>query len=176
MRWALTLRLITFENITLTKKEFTICFDKYLNPLRSYVYYRSGNQSIANDIVQDVFLKLWEKDFQFEENKVKNLLYKMTNNAFIDYCRRNKISTENINNLELGFTKNEPEVQFEFQEFKNKYEKALASLPEKQRVVFLMSRVENLKYKEIAVRLNISQKAIEKRMSLALKTLKQILK
>jgi RNA polymerase sigma-70 factor (ECF subfamily) len=157
----------------LTKEQFKFCFDKYINSLRSYVYYRSGNQSIANDIVQDVFLKLWEKDFQFDENKIKNLLYKMTNNAFIDYCRKNKKSTENINSLAVGFTKNEPEVQLEFQEFKTKYEKTLASLPEKQRVVFLMSRVEDLKYKEIAERLNISQKAIEKRMSLALKMLKQ---
>ena len=160
----------------MTKEEFKFCFDKYINQLRSYVYYRSGNQSIANDIVQDVFLKLWEKDFQFKENKIKNLLYKMTNNAFIDYCRKNKRSTESINSLELGFTNNEPEVRYEYQEFKNKYEKALAGLPEKQRVVFLMSRVENLKYKEIAERLNVSQKAIEKRMSFALKMLKQKLK
>ena len=120
----------------MTKEEFKFCFDKYINQLRSYVYYRSGNQSIANDIVQDVFLKLWEKDFQFKENKIKNLLYKMTNNAFIDYCRKNKRSTESINSLELGFTNNEPEVRYEYQEFKNKYEKALAGLPEKQRVVF----------------------------------------
>ena len=100
----------------------------------------------------------------------------MTNNAFIDYCRKNKNSTEHIESLELGFTKNEPEIQIEYQELKSKYEKALASLPEKQRTVFLMSRVENLKYKEIAERLDLSQKAVEKRMSQALAFLKEKIK
>ena len=59
---------------------------------------------------------------------------------------------------------------------KEKYAKALADLGEKQRTVFLMARMEGLKYHEIAERLNLSVKAVEKRMSIALDFFKKALK
>jgi RNA polymerase sigma factor (sigma-70 family) len=66
-----------------------------------------------------------------------------------------------------------PEEQLIFEELKNRYETALTNLPEKQRTVFLMSRMEELKYHEIAERCGLSVKAVEKRMNLALSYLKQ---
>ena len=68
---------------------------------------------------------------------------------------------------------NSTEQELEYTELKSAYEKALAKLPEKQRTVFLMSRMEEMTYKEIAERLEVSVKAVEKRMSIALSVLKQ---
>jgi RNA polymerase sigma-70 factor (ECF subfamily) len=65
-----------------------------------------------------------------------------------------------------------PEYLLEEEEFKVKLQKAISSLSEAQREVFLMNRIEGKKYREIAELLDISQKAVEKRMSAALKILK----
>ena len=72
----------------------------------------------------------------------------------------------------LDITNQNPEYLLEEEEFKEKLQNAIASLTEAQREVFLMNRIDGKKYWEIAELLGISQKAVEKRMSSALKTLK----
>ena len=67
----------------------------------------------------------------------------------------------------------DPQFLMEEQEFKAKLETALAALPDPQREVFLMNRIDKLKYREIAERLGISQKAVEKRMHKALLHLRE---
>ena len=71
---------------------------------------------------------------------------------------------------------NSPEDEMNYQELQEKYEKALLMLPENQRIAFLMSRTEELTYGEIATRLSISVKAVEKRVSGALSLLRKELK
>ena len=73
----------------------------------------------------------------------------------------------------LDITNQSPEYLLEEEEFKIKLQNAIASLTEAQREVFLMNRIDGKKYKEIAELLDISQKAVEKRMSAALKILKE---
>lgn len=68
-----------------------------------------------------------------------------------------------------------PQEELQYRELQQRYEKALSDLPEKQRVVFLMSRHEEMSYQEIATRLSLSVKAVEKRMSGALTRLKKVL-
>jgi RNA polymerase sigma-70 factor (ECF subfamily) len=68
-----------------------------------------------------------------------------------------------------------PEEELAFQETKLKYESTLENLSEKQREVFLMSRMEGLKYQEIAERLQLSVKAVEKRMTGALAAFRKAL-
>ena len=78
-----------------------------------------------------------------------------------------------INSLSLQVNTETPEEALQFTEMKNNYEMALAGMSEKKRVVFLMNRMEGLTYKEIAERLDLSVKAIEKRMSQALDELRE---
>ncbi|MMZ70059.1 RNA polymerase sigma factor [compost metagenome] len=70
---------------------------------------------------------------------------------------------------------NTPEDHFHFEDLKLRYEQSLSQLSDKQRVVFLMSRIDHMKYSEIAQTLKISQKAVEKRMNQALKFLRKAL-
>jgi RNA polymerase sigma-70 factor (family 1) len=157
----------------LTKKEYKTCFDQLFDPLRNYLYYKCGDSDLATDIVQDIFLKVWEKPIDVTSKTIKSLLYKMVNDAFFDHLRKNKVADKYLSRLDLNLSSNGPDDILEFEELKQQYETILASLGEKQRSVFLMSRMEELTYKEIAERLDISVKAVEKRMSQALKVLKE---
>ncbi len=157
----------------MTQQDFKQCFDQYFDPIRNYLYYKCGNSDLATDIVQDIFLKVWEKPIDVKSKTIKPLLYKMANDALIDHFRKHMVANKYLERLDLKFNTNSPEEILQFEELKQQYEISLSTLGEKQRTVFLMSRMENLTYKEIAERLSISVKAVEKRMSQALKVLKQ---
>lgn len=156
----------------MTQEEFTQLFDLYFNDIRKYLLYRSGDETIATDIAQDTFMRIWEKQMNIENKTAKNLLIKIARDLYINRYHKEKkafnfFETYQIN--EEGLT---PEDQLNFEALKDAYEIALKTMPEKQREVFLMSRIDELKYKEIADQLGLSVKAIEKRMSLALDHLK----
>lgn len=155
----------------MTQAEFKNCFNEYFDAIRRYMYYRSGDAALSTDIAQEVFMKIWEK--QFDTKNIKGLLYKIANDLYISHLRKNKVANTYIDTLNLSLNAMSGQDALQYEELKENYEKALAALPEKQRVVFLMSRMESLTYKEIAERLDLSVKAIEKRMSLAIATLKQ---
>jgi RNA polymerase sigma-70 factor (ECF subfamily) len=160
----------------LTKATFKIIYDLYFDNIRRYIYYRAGNEELATDIAQEVFVTVWEKQFDGHPNKIKSLLYKIARDKYISHFRKGKVEANYLEEVKLNFTEGVSNHSLEFQELKSLYEKTLARLPEKQRAVFLMSRLEELTYKEIAERLGISVKAVEKRMSLALGVLKKQLK
>lgn len=160
----------------MTKKEFKIIYDLYFDHIRRYIYYRSGNEELATDIAQETFMKIWEKDFDYHPIKTKSLLYKIALDYFITQYRKAKIETKYLNEVRFNFTEETSTNLLEYQELKTQYEKILADLPSKQRDVFLMSRLEGFTYKEIAERLELSVKAVEKRMSLALGVLKKNIK
>jgi len=157
----------------LTKEEFKTCFNDYFDPIRNYLYYRSGNSELATDIAQEVFMKIWEKNIDFEPNRTKGLLYKIASDLFVSQIRKNKVAEKYANSLQFDLTSESPEEVLAYEELKTNYEKALNDLSEKQRTVFLMSRIDNLTYKEIAQRLSISIKAVEKRMHIAITNLKK---
>jgi len=131
---------------------------------------------VATDIAQDSFMKIWEKNLEYNENQIKGLLYKISKELWISQYRK----LDSARKFELNLTYEDeritPEDLLEYDELRVKYEEVLSILPENQREVFLMSRMEDLTYKEIADRLDIGVKAIEKRMSLALRTLRKELK
>ena len=159
----------------MTKEDFKILYNNYFDPVRNYLYYRSTNAELATDIAQEVFLKLWEKREKLQKEKIKGLLFKMASDEFVSGFRRNKLEMEFSQSFRFELIEESPEEEFKYKELKDNYEKALVALPEKQRVVFLMSRMEGLKYHEIAERLQLSVKAVEKRMNYALKYLKNAL-
>ena len=131
---------------------------------------------MATDIAQDSFMKIWEKNLEYNENQIKGLLYKISKELWISQYRK----LDSARKFELNLTYEDeritPEDLLEYDELRVQYEEVLSILPENQREVFLMSRMEDLTYKEIAERLDIGVKAIEKRMSLALRTLRKELK
>lgn len=159
----------------LTKQEFKNIYDQYFDTIRNYIYYRCGNTELATDICQETFLRVWEKQFDINNGKIKSLLYKIANDKFISTIRHQKIIDDSIPEIKFRYFSN-TSTDDELEEQKRKYEKALGNLPEKQRVVFLMNKLDGHTYKEIAHNLNLSVKAVEKRMSMALKSLRNEVK
>ncbi len=160
----------------MTKGEFKKLFDEHFDQVRSYMFYRSGDTELATDIAQETFLKIWEKQHKIDNARVKGLLFKIANNLFVSYYRKEKRSFEFFSNYETDEKTRTPEEELVFSQLKENYSQALERMPEKQRTVFLMSRVDQLTYNEIAEMVGVSVKAVEKRMRLALNFLRTSLK
>jgi RNA polymerase sigma-70 factor (ECF subfamily) len=168
-----------FERINKSdEKAFEILFHKYYGILCSFASKLIHDHVAAEEIVQDFFVKLWEKRQKISiETSVKNYFFRSVKNLCINYIQHNKTKIKYAQTLlsevenNLSDDSNYPEVDlFE------KIEENINSLPEKRREIFRLSRQEGLKYHEIAQKLNISIKTVETQMSLAIKTLRDKLK
>lgn len=150
-------------------------FDQYFDSVRGYLFYRGANREQASDLAQDVFLRIWEKQLDVDPKSALRLLYKIAGDMFISQYRREAIEQSYIGSLKSDNSDFTPEDQILYNQLFENYTKALSELSEKQRTVFLMSRMEGLKYHEIAERLDLSVKAVEKRMNITLAYLKKAL-
>lgn len=156
----------------MNKEQFRHIFDAYFDSIRSYVYYRTSSEQTAEDIAQDVFMQLWERRERFDLQNIKALLYKMASDMVVSHYRRQDVRLDFVRNMTPDETSVSPQEQLQFEELAGKYAQVLEQMNDGQREVFLMSREESLKYYEIAERLGLSVKAVEKRMSQALLLLK----
>jgi RNA polymerase sigma-70 factor (ECF subfamily) len=137
----------------------------------NYIYYKFGNEEKARDAVQEAFVKLWENCARVTPEKAKSFVYTVANNLYLNVIKAEKVRLKH--RPETGnTTRQDPEFLLEEREFQDKLEHALAGLPENQRTTFLLNRIDGKKYSEIAEMEGVSVKAIEKRMHLALKSLR----
>lgn len=154
------------------REDFKRLFNTYFEDVRRYVLYRCGDGDIATDIAQDVFLRIWEKQMEVNLKTARGLLYKIAGDLFITRYRKEKVAFRFYNTWQPSEKSITPEDMMNYNDLKTAYEEALKTMPEKQRVVFLMNRMDEMTYHEIADSLGLSVKAIEKRMNLALSHLK----
>ncbi len=147
-----------------------------MTPVRNFVYYKCGDLDKAEDIAQDSFIKMWENCAKVVLGKARSYVFTIANRLFLNDVRDAKVHLKFEGETTKTFENQDPEFLAIEAEFKHKLESAISSLPEKQREVFLMNRIDKMKYSEIANTLNISVKAVEKRMHQCLKTLKDQVK
>jgi RNA polymerase sigma-70 factor (family 1) len=159
-----------------TQEQFKLVFDQHFEAIRRYLYFRSGDSTVSTDLAQDTFMKVWERGKELDPEQDTGLLYKIASDLFISHLRRIRISREAFSEIEFEMTSDSPESEMQYNELQSNYKKALGKLPEKQRTAFMMSRMENLTYREIAERLSLSVKAVEKRVSAALVILRKEIK
>jgi RNA polymerase sigma-70 factor (ECF subfamily) len=155
---------------------FQQLFKKHASSLFRFLYYKSGNQSLSEDLVQESFLRLWKACQNVEFAKAKAFLFKVGTNLFYDHVKHEKVVTRYELNPINKENPRTPEELLREEEFRQQLEQAIASLPEGQRMVFLLSRIEDKTYKEMAEMLGISVKAVEKRMHKALITIRAFIK
>ncbi|MEL6626196.1 MAG: RNA polymerase sigma-70 factor [Bacteroidota bacterium] len=156
------------------KVAFKKLFDQYYDGIRNFLYYKSGNIELAEDLTQEAFMILWRKRENIDPDKVKSYLYTIAHNLFLNEVKHQKVVMKYNQQPMATTTQETPQYLMEEEEFRQKLENAIAQLPEKNRVVFLMNRIEKLTYREIAERLELSVKAVEKRMHKALIQLREL--
>lgn len=155
------------------KRDFIELFNQMYQPVKNYVYYKVGDMQIAEDVTQDTFIKIWEKRKKIKQETVKSLLYTIANNLCKNKFEHQQVVFEFANNYKQNESIASPEFELELKEFNEKLQHAIGNLSEKQRIVFLMNRIDGLTYNQIADNLGLSVKAVEKRMKNALGELKK---
>jgi RNA polymerase sigma-70 factor (family 1) len=158
----------------LSEKEFRECFDLYFNSVRNFIYYRYRDKELAEDMAQDAFVKLWENRHKIRRQTLRNYLYAVAANSAATLFQRKLVHLTFESSFKGKSDRPEtPEEAMMYDEFARKLERALSKLPDGAREVFLMSRVDDVKIKDIADSLGLTIKAIEKRITKARLILKQ---
>lgn len=163
------------------KEPQNICNEKTFNKLYQalgngvwrFIYYKCGDEAQADDLVQEAFIKLWQNCAKVTEEKAKSFLYTVCNNAFLNQVAHKKVVLRYAKEQTVKTNVQSPEFLMEEDEFRKRLKKSLENLTEAQRTAFMLNRIEGKKYAEIAEMLNISVKAVEKRMSQALAILRK---
>lgn len=172
---------ITYELLTRLKNGDMLAFDRvyelYSHKLFSFVFKILKNEAEADDIVQEVFVKIWESRHKLEDYKLLNsYIFTIAYNNSIDLIRKRINNTKYLEHLKNSAVINStPNVisQIEFNELNIQAEKLIANLPERQKQVYLLHREKGLTYPEIAEKLGISKNTVENHMAKALKYLRQ---
>ena len=154
------------------ENNFKVFFNTHAKLLRNFLYYKYGGLNEVDDIVQDSFIKLWNNCNKVTIKTAKSYLYRIAINDSNSLLRHEKVKLKHqkeIKNINQNSTIQSPEYILEEKEFKNKLDNAISSLPNRQREVFLLNRIDK---KNIFVKLQnylmFSVKAIEKLMHKAL--------
>ena len=160
------------------KSAFELAFHTHFESLCRFAVGYVNDRDSAQEIVQDVFINLWEKRETIDPGKpVKSYLFTSVRNRCLNFIRDHKKFRSYYLDVEL-----EMEVKWEDNDnlseadTERRVSEALNKLPEKCREVFELSRFDELKYKEIAEKLGISVKTVEVQMSKALKVMRGELK
>ena len=156
---------------------FRELFEIYRLDIFNFLHFKLGNIEAAEDFLQDVFIKIWERRFQLrEETSIKSFLFTIARHAALNYFRHNKIVLKFQVEQRIRVSEEDSKYQkFERNEVQQVLINAITKLPEKSRLPFMMSRFEGLTYNEIANRLSISVKTVESHMGRALKLLRESL-
>ena len=158
-------------------KAFEILFHRYYNILCLYAAKIVKEDTAAEEIIQNLFVKLWEKREKIEiKTSVKNYLVRSVKNQCLNLIKHNKLKEAHAKLLIDSENKPDTEEYYIEIDLIKKIEESINSLPEKRREVFRLSREEGLKYREIAEKLGISIKTVETHIGLAIKTLRDKLK
>jgi len=175
----------SYERILLEKLKnddqsaFTIIFTKYYPDLVRFSFGYTHDSDAAEEIVQEVFLKLWENRGALVIHiSLKSYLLKTVQNRSIDSMRHLHIKNKYAS-VVLGhplLSENDTENYILHSELEENFNQAMAKIPAAYADVFRMSRIETFKYQEIAQKLDISVRTVEVRISKTLSLLREELK
>jgi RNA polymerase sigma-70 factor, ECF subfamily len=158
------------------EQAFELLFRKYFVRLCAFSNKFLGDPEIAQEIVQDVFAKVWEGRNEIDpEDSLKSYLFKIAKNLSINNLKRKEVESKYTEIYKLVYSDYSDFSPYESllaRELEDNIASSIGKLPAECRKVFELSRTEGLKYKEIADALNISVKTVEAQMSKALRVLR----
>ena len=152
---------------------FAKLFHKLSKDLHDFIYYKYGANFNPEDKVQEAFVTLWKNCKDVPPEKAKSYLFTIANNLSLNEAKHLKVVRNYEQQPVKTSTNITPEFTLQEKEYRDKFDRAMAKLPEGQRTAFLLNRVEGKRHKEIAALLGISRKAVEKRIYTALSKLRE---
>ncbi|MEN7546330.1 RNA polymerase sigma-70 factor [Rapidithrix thailandica] len=156
-----------FEQI---KQGSTTClevlFERYYNRLCEFAEIFVKSPDFAQEIVSDVFLKLWEKKEHIIIHKnLKTYLFTSTRNHCLNFLKKEKVQLEQLDSqASLPSQQAEAEASMNYNELMNAFEKLVEEMPSQRKTVYKLNKIEGLKYKEIAELLSISITTVQSHM------------
>lgn len=165
--------MATDQKSVCESENFESIFEANAETLRNFIYYKCGDQQQAEDIVQEAFIKLWKNCAKVIFTKAKSFLYTVANNMFLNEVAHEKVVLKYKQQSKGKVSHETPEYILREKEFHEKLQRTIAKLPDGQREVFLLNRIDKKTYNEIAEIIGLSVKAVEKRMHKALITLRK---
>lgn len=158
---------------------FEMTFKTYYKPLCHYAYSFLNDKNEAEEVVQTTFIKMWEKKTELViESSLKAYLHSMVRNGCLNVIKHERVKQQHAQqHLQAAEQSRELVTEKVFSnDLESKIHQAMKALPEQCRIVFQLSRFEELKYQEIAEQLQISVKTVENQMGKALKIMRTQLK
>jgi RNA polymerase sigma-70 factor (family 1) len=158
---------------------FVQLFYLYRHKLYSYVLKITANPELAQDMVQDVFLKLWKSRSRLD--KIENFgafVFTIAQNQAVNHFRRMTSETLMLSNIQdhVQVYERSTEEHIDHQEVQNLINEVLQRLPPQQQLVFKLSREQGLKHDEIAMALKISTFTVKNHLAVAIKTIREQLR
>ena len=157
---------------------FADLFNKHEYRLHTLVLKLTRSNQYARDIIQEVFLKLWEHRYQIHTiQNVEAWLYRLTENKVIDFLRKAAADSR----LKETIWKNQPdnlnetEDKLVAREYGQIIQKAVDQLPPQRKLIYQLNREKGLNYQEIADRLDISKHTVKNQLSTALQSIRGFL-
>ncbi|MBC5642854.1 RNA polymerase sigma-70 factor [Parabacteroides sp. W1-Q-101] len=157
-------------------KAFERIYQMYAKRLFAYSLQFTKSQEESEEIVQDVFMRLWTNRAKIrQEDTLRSLLFIMTKHYLINAFRTkiNQPEYEEYIQYVNEHSVDDASYQLEYQEFVAKFRAILKTLPETQQKVITLSKIEQFSNKEIADKLSLSEQTVKNQLSLGLKSLKE---
>lgn len=153
---------------------FEVLFHKYKDKLYSFLIHLGNSASAAEDVLQDVFMKIWDRRTQLGDiDNFNAYLFRMAANQAINLMRRQSREIKILDELKLyTIDENGTAQAMSEKEVQETLSKALATLPQQQYKVFMLSREHGLKYDDIAAEMGISAATVRNHMVQALKKIR----
>lgn len=161
------------------KEAFRFFFEKYYLNMVNLVNLYLHDSIMSEEIVQDIFIYLWEKREQIKiESSLKSYLLRASKNRSLNYIRNEKTKLDihsRLSDLDKGAIEM-PDNVMDTNQLRDVINAAIDSLPDRCREIYIMGKEKNMSYKEISDELGISVKTVEVQMGKALKKLREQLR
>ena len=166
---------MTVNEPFISTEQFEKVYKSCFKGLHAYACSFLDDNEQAEEMVQQVFLKLWERRMNIEISiSLQAYLYRSVYNESMNFLKHEKVKQTHVSFIKhtTSESSNNHQTDIHTRELETNIKKALSKLPEQCRTIFQLSRFEELKYKEIAERLGLSIKTIENQMGKALKIMR----
>ena len=162
------------KKFNITQASLRQLFEQHFDPLCRFLACYTSDHMTIEDVVQDVFVNMWEKRNELQIESAKNYLYVSARNRMLNHFREEKRQNALLEQwVQSEMENKQSEECFNIDEFLQRVDIAVDNLPDKCRQIFNLSKKRNLTYKQIALQLDISIKTVESQMGIALRKIRE---